>query len=88
MKKPFKKTKVGQFLTKSLTGKVIVGLADGATMGLASNIIEETETSPAGKVDPYKAIGTTVVVLVLIVLVAKGIITVEQAEDLNGLLDN
>lgn len=86
MKKPFNKTKVGSFLTKTVTGKLITGVADSFTGGAVSNAVEPSEDYPSGKINWSKLMGT-VVGLVLIYLVVTGKIDLKQAEELKQLAD-
>lgn len=85
MKKPFNKTKVGQFLTKTTTGKLIMGAADTVTGGIVSNAVESTEDHPSGQVNVPKMIGTLVIGAVLIYLVVTGKISIDQAQELKEL---
>lgn len=87
MKKPFNKTKVGHFLTDSAVGKILVGSVDTFTGGLASNIIEETPTSPSGSADKIKAVGAILTALILIYLVVTGQITTEEAEQIKDIVE-
>lgn len=70
---------------ETLAGRFVMGVADTFTGGMVSNVVESTTTHPTGKPDPIKGIGSIVVLLVLIYLVSKGVITVEDAEVLNDL---
>lgn len=85
MKKPFNKTKVGQFLTKKPVGKLILGAVDAVTFGAGSNIVESTEDYPSGKADIIKLIGSFLIAGYLIYLVVSGQITIEEAQELNNL---
>lgn len=87
MKKPFNKTKVGKFLTKSVTGKLLVGAADTFTGGIVSNAVESTEDHVSGRLDVVKAIGTLLIAGFLIYLVVTGKITIEQAEELKEFVE-
>tara|TARA_R110000796_G_scaffold103652_3_gene213082 strand:+ start:374 stop:637 length:264 start_codon:yes stop_codon:yes gene_type:complete len=82
MKKPFNKTRFGNFLTNTATGKLLVGGADFFTGGIVSNIVEETPQSPSGSADKMKVVGTLLISLLLIYLVSNGTISLEEAEQL------
>lgn len=86
MKKPFNKTKVGGFLTKTFAGKLLTGVADSFTGGAVSNAVENNEDFPSGKVNWTKLTGT-IVGLILIYLVVTGKISLEQAEELKQLAE-
>lgn len=80
MKKPFNETKVGKFLTEKKAGKIITGAVDTFTGGLASNVIEKTQTTTSGQVDYYKLLGLIIAGAALIGVLT-GKLTPEQAQD-------
>lgn len=81
MKKPFNKTKVGNFLTNKRGGKMLVGALDTFTGGLASNVIEKTDTTESGQVDWTKLLGLIITALVMIAVLL-GKISPEEAQQL------
>ena len=87
MSKKFNETKFGHFLTKTLTGKIIIGAGDFFTGGTVSNIVENTDDSPSGSIDKIKALGVILTGLILIYLVVSGKISLEDAENLKELVE-
>ena len=87
MRKPFNRTKVGKFLTNTMTGKMLVSAGDAFTGGAPSKIIDGTEDSPSGHADLIKVGGGLILAGVLIYLVVTGKITFEEAEQLKELAE-
>lgn len=81
-KKKFFKTKVGSILKN-----VGIGIADNFTGGMASNILEDTgDIAPSGVPNNnVKLIVQALMWATLVYLIAKGVISIDEAEQIKDL---
>lgn len=92
MKKPFKETKVGMFLTKPAVLNVVKGVAKSIPFGigsLAGNLIDEVNGSKPGQVDMkgiYPILLKIAIYIGLVLMVKYGLIDASDAEQIKQAL--
>lgn len=89
MKKKFKDTKFGRFITGKLVSGVVKSIPFGVG-SLLSNILDDVNGSAPGEFDKSTLKPQLIKIgfyIVLAILVLKGTISIEEAESVKGIID-